>query len=121
MSNIDYKALSEKIDQAHDVKELSALRDQLISCRETEQGMQNRGQEFTPQELNHAVDSTNNVEELRRLREYALQHRDGASEDQSESEGQNHGQSNPLGKNAKQMDESEENEKVKVYTICMSF
>lgn len=121
MSNIDNKALSEKIDQTHDVKELSALREQLISCREAEQGMQNRGQEFTPQELNHAVDSSNNVEELRRMREYALQHRDGASEDQSESEGQNHGQSNPMGRDVKQTEETEEKEKVKVKTMGMSF
>ncbi len=121
MSNIDYKALSEKIEQTSDVKELLALREQLIAYREAEQGMQNRMQEFTPQELNQAVDSTNNVEELRRLREYALQHRNEANEEQSENEGQSQGQSNPLGRNVKETDESEEKEKVKVKTKGMSF
>lgn len=114
MNNLDYKAISEKIGNTHDVKELSELRSQLLSCREAEQGAQNRSQEFTPEELNQALESTSNTQDLHNLREYAIQHRDAMISDLSESEGQGQSQSGVMGRGMKDTIDLDEKVKTKV-------
>lgn len=89
------------------------LREAAWACREAEQGMQNRFEKFTPQELSEASESAKSAEEFRRLKEIALSQRETEDDSQTQSDGQNHGQSNPLGRGAFHDDDLEEKVKVK--------